>query len=93
MGAQVSTELLGWASSFILLLTITAQIGKQWKDRSAQGVSRWLFFGQLAASVGFTVYSVLVHNWVFVVTNGLMALSAIVGAVLTARFKATGKRS
>lgn len=76
-----------------MLLTIATQIRKQWKDRSANGVSRWLFIGQLAASVGFTIYSILVHNWVFVVTNGLMAISAIVGAILTARFKAAGSES
>lgn len=88
MSTQFSIEILGWASSLVLLLTITVQIGKQWKDRSAQGVSRWLFIGQIAASIGFTIYSIFVRNWVFVVTNGLMLLSAIVGAVLTARFKA-----
>ena len=70
------------------MLTIATQIGKQCKDRSAHGVSSWLFLGQLAASLGFTIYSFLVHNWVFVVTNALMVLSAVVGAVLTARFKA-----
>ena len=90
VSARISTEILGWTSSVVLLLTIATQIRKQWTDRSASGVSRWLFFGQLAASLGFTIYSVLVHNWVFVVTNGLMVLSAILGAILTARFKATG---
>lgn len=86
----MAIEVLGWVSSIILLLTIGTQLRKQWKDRSASGVSRWLFIGQLAASVGFTLYSVLVHSWVFVVTNGLMALSAVFGAILTARFKKSG---
>jgi uncharacterized protein with PQ loop repeat len=72
-------ELIGWTSSLILLLTIATQIHKQWRDQSSQGVSKWLFIGQLGASIGFTIYSLLLRNWVFVVTNALMAGSAVVG--------------
>jgi MtN3 and saliva related transmembrane protein len=42
-------------------------------------VSRWLFVGQLATSLGFTIYSALLGNVVFVVTNGLMVLNALAG--------------
>lgn len=83
----MATELVGWISSLVLLATIASQIAKQWRERSAEGVSRLLFLGQIAASIGFTLYSWLVHNWVFVVTNGLLLISAIVGAVMTARFR------
>ena len=79
------TELLGWLSSIILVLTIGKQVHKQWKEGASEGVSRWLFVGQCAASSGFTLYSVLVHNWVFVVTNALMLVSAIVGWVILLR--------
>jgi MtN3 and saliva related transmembrane protein len=77
-------DAIGWVSSLILLLTIGKQIHKQWHDASSRGVSVWLFVGQSAASLGFTVYSVLVENWVFVVTNALMLLAGIVGFVITA---------
>jgi MtN3 and saliva related transmembrane protein len=87
----VTTELLGWASSLVLLLTIGRQIQKQWKDGSSEGVSKWLFIGQLAASVGFTGYSYLVRNWVFVVTNGLMATSAIVGLLIVLHHRRQGR--
>ena len=73
------TEAIGWISSLILVLTIGKQVYKQWKEESSEGVSKWLFVGQMAASAGFTVYSWLVNNWVFVVTNSIMLLSAIVG--------------
>jgi uncharacterized protein with PQ loop repeat len=76
------TELVGWLSSFILVLTIGKQVHKQWKEDSSAGVSRWLFVGQLAASTGFTVYSVLVRNWVFVVTNALMLANALLGLAI-----------
>lgn len=76
------TELIGWLSSAILLLTLFWQVRKQWREGRSEGVSRWLFVGQIAASTGFTIYSWLVGNWVFVVTNALILVSAVVGAWL-----------
>lgn len=84
------TEALGWFSSVVLLATIVQQIWTQWRERSTRGVSSWLFVGQTAASAGFTAYSWLVHNWVFVVTNSLLLLSAVIGTVLTLRFRKQG---
>ncbi len=72
-------EILGWISSAILVLTISKQVHRQWKAGTSKGVSSWLFVGQCAASVGFLTYSVLIDNWVFVVTNGMMAIAAVVG--------------
>lgn len=73
------TEFVGWISSIILLLTISRQIYKQWQEKSSEGVSKWLFIGQMISSLGFTIYSWLVSNWIFVVTNALMLISAFVG--------------
>ena len=73
------TEIIGWASSVILVLTIAKQVYKQWHEGSSEGVSKWLFIGQMAASLGFTIYSWLVGNMVFVVTNSLMLLNALAG--------------
>lgn len=80
-------EVVGWASSLILILTIATQIAKQWRDKTSAGVSTWLFVGQLAASVGFTMYSLLVKNWVFAVTNGVMILNGLIGYGITVRHK------
>ena len=77
------TEVVGWVSSLILLSTLAQQIWTQWHERSTKGVSKWLFVGQTAASIGFTIYSVLVKNWVFVVTNALILVSAITGMLMT----------
>lgn len=79
------TEAVGWLSSLILIATIGRQVFKAWKSRSVEGVSSWLFVGQTAASTGFTIYSALVRNWVFVVTNAVMLISAIVGWVIFRR--------
>lgn len=76
------TEIIGWASSLILLLTLIRQVYKQWRDGETEGVSRWLFVGQLFASTGFTVYSYLVGNWVFTVTNGLLTVNNVIGICL-----------
>lgn len=84
------TSAIGWGSSLILLLTIGNQVWKQWSSGSSQGVSKWLFFGQTTASLGFCIYSVLQKDWVFVVTNSLMLLSSITGLLITLRNKARG---
>ena len=78
-------EVIGWAASAILLATLIRQIVTQLRDRSAQGVSRWLFVGQIAASVGFVTYSALVGDWVFIVTNACILATAIVGQIVTWR--------
>jgi MtN3 and saliva related transmembrane protein len=78
-------DAIGWASSLVLLLTIGSQVHKQWRDRTAKGVSRWLFAGQVGASAGFVVYSWMVDNAVFVFTNTLILLSALVGMWVTMR--------
>jgi MtN3 and saliva related transmembrane protein len=88
----MGTEAIGWFSSFVLLLTIGKQVHKQWKAGSSEGVSRWLFVGQITASTGFTLYSLLVGNWVFVVTNFLLLLSAVTGVVITLRQRRTARR-
>lgn len=78
-------EVIGWAASAILLATLIRQIVTQLRDRSARGVSRWLFVGQIAASTGFVTYSALVGDWVFIVTNACILATAIVGQVVTWR--------
>jgi MtN3 and saliva related transmembrane protein len=80
-------DAIGWTSSVILVLTIANQIRKQWHAGTSEGVSTWLFIGQLAASTGFTIYSLLLHNWVFAVTNSVMLLGALLGYVITMRQK------
>jgi uncharacterized protein with PQ loop repeat len=78
----VSADLVGWASSIILLLTLGRQVYSQWQSGATSGVSRWLFIGQLAASTGFAIYSWLLENWVFLVTNLALLLTAVAGEVI-----------
>ena len=74
-------------ATVVLLATLVRQIAKQAKERNAEGVSTWLFVGQISASLLFVVYSALVGNVVFVVTNSLILLTAIVGQVIVSRNK------
>ena len=76
---MTNADLLGWISSFILLLTLIRQVYVQWKSESVAGVSKWLFVGQLAASTGYTIYSFLLHNWVYVCSNIAILLTALLG--------------
>ena len=90
---QHLTEAVGWVSSLILVLTIGKQVYKQWQEGSSEGVSKWLFVGQMAASTGFTVYSWLVGNWVFVVTNAVMLVNALLGFGIVMHHRRRARRS
>jgi MtN3 and saliva related transmembrane protein len=78
-----SADWIGWFSSGVLLLTLAHQVRKQWREGRSDGVSPWLFVGQIFASLGFLTYSVLVGNWVFSITNGLLILNSVVGYGIT----------
>ncbi|WP_437764137.1 hypothetical protein WME77_40125 [Sorangium sp. So ce764] len=75
-------DAIGWVSSGVLVLTIGNQVYKQWRSKTSQGISRWLFVGQLAASFGFVIYSWMLQSWVFVATNSLMVANALAGATI-----------
>ncbi len=89
----VNPDLVGWAASAVLLATLSRQIHTQWQDKNARGVSRWLFVGQIVASAGFIAYSWLLDNMVFIVTNSLILLTAVVGefGLLVRRRRASSK--
>jgi MtN3 and saliva related transmembrane protein len=78
---------IGWLSSVILLCTLAKQVHKQWREKRCEGVSRWLFRGQIAASLGFTIYSVLIREWLFTVTNAMILCSAILGWFVNRRIR------
>ena len=88
----MKSEAIGWFSSFVLVLTIANQVYKQWKSGTSKGVSKWLFVGQITASTGFTIYSLMVDNWVFVVTNSLLLVSAVMGVVIVLKHRRAERR-
>lgn len=81
----MTADVVGWISAAILVLTLSRQVYTQWRSKSVEGVSKWLFIGQLAASVGFTVYSFLVENWVFVFANIFIFMTAVAGELVYVR--------
>jgi uncharacterized protein with PQ loop repeat len=78
-------DLLGWAATVVLIATLVRQIVKQHRAGSVEGVSTWLFVGQMTASVLFIAYSALLGSLVFVVTNSLILVTAVVGLGLAMR--------
>lgn len=80
MSHELLQESVGWLASLVLLLTTLKQVHQQWRAPSVEGVSHWLFIGQILASTCFVVYSWMLRNWVFVFTNGFMLVIALVGA-------------
>ena len=80
-----NADWVGWLAGLILLATVGTQVFTQWKAGTIQGLSRWLFIGQIAASIGFVIYSWAVGNWVFVVTNFFMLITACLGQIIFLR--------
>ena len=72
-------DLIGWLASLVLLATLSWQIRDEWRSPASKGVSLWLFAGQTLASVGFIIYSALLENLVFIVTNSLILVTALIG--------------
>ena len=80
----MNSEWVGWICSVVLILTMLAQVAKEWATPKPKGVSRWLYRGQLGAEAGFVYYSWAVGNWVFVVTNTLLFLINLAGVIVHA---------
>lgn len=83
-------EAIGWAATAILIATLVRQVWTQARTPHLEGVSRWLFAGQLATSALFLAYSALVGNGVFVVSNAALVLVALAGLVIDRRKRAAG---
>lgn len=79
------TDAVGWTAALLLLVTMVRQVWSQWSSGAVGGISRWLFVGQVAASVGFTVYSLMLGNAVFAITNGLLTINAVAGLCIDRR--------
>lgn len=77
--------LVGWAASALLVLTIGHQVRRQWRTGHADGVSRWLYVGQMAASSGFVAYSIHLGDTVFIATNSILLLAAVLGLISVLR--------
>jgi uncharacterized protein with PQ loop repeat len=83
----VNADWVGWFSTVVLVLTVGRQAYTQWKEKTTAGVSHWLFIGQLVASTGFVVYSLLLDNVVFVISNLFLLVIAVFGQVMYMRNK------
>lgn len=83
---------IGVASSCILVLTIGKQVFKQYKEGKSEGVSKWLFLGQMTASGGFLLYSWLKRDWVFIATNGVMLLNGLAGYLIVLHHRRNEKK-
>lgn len=87
-----AADYVGWTASVILFATVSRQVWKQWTEQKVEGVSQWLFIGQIAASAGFLIYSVLLGQTVFIVTNAFMLVAAVIGEVIYLRAGARQSR-
>lgn len=86
-------DILGWSSSALLVVTLVHQVSKQWREGKSEGVSIWLYIGQIVTSLGFFAYSVLVRNWVYAVTNVFLIASSVAGILITRHHRNRSKRA
>lgn len=89
----MTTEVIGWLATAVLLATLTRQVYSQWQSQSTEGVSSWLFVGQLVASALFFTYSVLLGNYVFAASNAMLIVTAAFGQWILRVNRARGLRA
>ena len=89
----MTASLVGWSSAVLLVLTIAAQILRQWRARTSAGVSPLLYIGQFGASSGLTAYSVMLDDLVFIILNIIMASAALLGLGSWFRFRRADRRA
>ncbi|MFP5263438.1 MAG: hypothetical protein ACLGJB_16165 [Blastocatellia bacterium] len=80
-------EWVGWIAAIILVMTLFSQVKKNWEEKKLKGVNPLLYYGQAAASFCFAIYSFSIGSWVFVITNALGLLSAMIGIYLVHRYR------
>lgn len=76
-----ATDWIGWGASAILVATLLRQVQLQWRDGEDAKLSSWLFAGQIVASIAFVIYSLLLRNGVFVFTNSVLVVTAVLGQI------------
>ncbi|WP_018749071.1 SemiSWEET family transporter [Chitiniphilus shinanonensis] len=74
-----AVQWIGIVSALVLLITLLRQIRVQWTSRDVEGVSGWLFAGQMCASAGFLCYSWLIGDTVFIFINVMGLTTALLG--------------
>jgi uncharacterized protein with PQ loop repeat len=84
---DTSTQIIGWFSSALIVITLAKQVYDQWRSGESSGVSPWLYGGESVASLGFAIYSWRVQNWIFFISNSAALLSALIGAAVMWRNK------
>ena len=78
--------LIGWAASGVLVVTLAAQVYKDWNG-SGESASLWLYVGQLVANTLFIIYAFTQGDVVFIVANALLLLTSITGLIIRHRRK------
>jgi hypothetical protein len=77
-----ATEWIGWTAAALLLATTLREVRQQWHADSNEGVWPWMFAGYFLASTGFTVYSALGGQTLFLVVNAMLMVTNAVGQAL-----------
>ena len=72
-------EYVGWFGAFALVVTIGAQVLKQFRSGTSEGVSAWLFVGQILGAGSFLAYAISVGDRVFIAAQATLLMLSIAG--------------
>ena len=78
------TDLIGWAASAVLLITISVQVVREAKSHG-QSTSIWLYLGQMLANALFITYASTTGDIVFIVANALLFVASSIGLIMHIR--------
>ena len=84
---MTGVDILGYSAGAITSLTFLPQVIKTWKLKSAKDVSLLMFVIAAINEVMWTVYGILLNNWVIILTNIIVLVMALTMIYLKLRFK------
>ena len=84
---MTGVDILGYSAGAITSLTFLPQVLKTWKLKSAKDVSLLMFVIAAINEVMWTVYGILLNNWVIILTNIIVLVMALTMIYLKLRFK------
>jgi MtN3 and saliva related transmembrane protein len=83
-------ELLGLVGGALSCVSFVPQLLKLLREKTAEGISRRMYFVTVSAFTIWTLYGVLVERWALIVANGVcLALSV---SILLLQIRFTRKR-
>lgn len=88
--------ILGWIASVITVIYtaigLPTQIVKNFKIRSGEGLSLFLFIILLLTFISWVVYGLAIFNWFIIIPNGFGGICSMILTIQIIYYKTKNKR-